>query len=102
MVGEPEQIRAVAVRLRADADRVRWLAGRVLATGDLQWHSPAAALFRARVADHVTSLRRGAADLETASRLFDVHAEAVSVARAELAKAVALGAGVGARLVGRG
>ena len=106
MVGDPEQIRAVAARLRADADRLRWLAGRVVGTGDVAWRSPAASLFHARVAERAQALGRCAVDLETAARLVEVHAEAVSVARAELAKVVAagaaLGAGLAARAAGRG
>ncbi|WP_457254045.1 hypothetical protein [Pedococcus sp. P5_B7] len=102
MVGEPEQIRVVAARLRAEADRVRWLATRVLGTGDVAWRSPAATLFRVRVAERADGLRRCAIDLETAARLVEVHAEAVTVARAELAQVVAVGAALGARVVGRG
>ena len=98
MVGDPEQIRTVAARLAADADRVRWLAGRVLGTGDVAWHSPAAGLFRARVAERAHGLRRCAIDLERAARLVQVHAEAVGTARAELAKVLAVGAALGAEL----
>ena len=98
MVGDPEQIRAVAVRLRSDAERVRWLASRALGTGDVAWRSPAATLFRARVAERAHGLRRCAGDLDTAASRVEVHAEAVSAARAELARVLALRA----RVVGRG
>lgn len=94
MVGDPEQIRVVAARLRVDADRVRWLAARVQGTGDLTWRSPAASLFRAQVSGRANALRGRAVDLDTAAGLVDVHARAVSAARSELA-------GVGAAIAGR-
>ena len=97
MVGDPEQIRAVAARLRADAERVRWLARRVVGTSDVVWHSPTASLFRTRATERAHGLRGCAADLETAARRVEVHAEAVSAARAELVRIAA----VGARVVGR-
>lgn len=87
----------VAARLRADGERVRGLAALVLGAGDVAWRSPAAHLFRARVAERVHGLRRCAMDLDAAARLVEVHADAVSAARSELARAL----GVAARVAGR-
>jgi len=104
MVGDPGEIRAVAARVRADADRVRWLAGRVAATGEVSWHSPAADLFRTAVAEQADALRRCAGALEDASRLVELHAAAVASARTELARLLAagveVGTTVGARVAG--
>ena len=100
MVGDPDQIRTVAARLRAEAERVRWLAGRVLGAGDVTWRSPTASLFRSRVTDRAHGLRHCAVDLETAAHLVEVHAHAVAAARSELARVI-IGAGLGARWAGR-
>jgi hypothetical protein len=94
MVGDPEQIWLVATRLGDEAERVRWLARRVVGAGDVAWRSPTASLFHSRVAERAHGLRRCAVDLETAARLVEVHAHAVSVARSELARVVARGAGL--------
>lgn len=99
MVGDPEQIRAVAARLRVDSERVRWLATRVQGTGELAWRSPAASVFRVRVAERANALRRCAGDLDTAARLVEVHAQAVSAAGTELAR---VGAAIAARVGARG
>src|SRR6185503_1760440 len=48
MIGHPHEIRAMATRLHADADRLRHLAVRVGRTRDLAWRSRAATLFRER------------------------------------------------------
>ena len=99
MVGDPEQIRLVAARLRADAERVRWLAGRVLGTGDVAWTSAAAELFRTRATERAHRLRGCAGDLEAAARLVDVHAEAVGAERSALSTVLAVGVGPGATTV---
>ena len=101
MVGDPAQIRVVAARLRAEGERVRWLARRVLATGDVSWQSPAAALFRVSVAELAEGVRRCAPELDEAARRVEAHAEAVAVARAELASVLAGGVPLGAALAGR-
>ena len=102
MVGDPDQIRAVAARLRSEAERVQWLAHRVLRTGDVAWRSPAADLYRWRVAERAHALRHCAEELDTAALLVDVHGQAVSAARTELARAgTAVVGGLGA-LGGRG
>lgn len=92
MVGDPEQIRAAAARLRADADRVRQLAARVGMTRDTRWRSAAAAAFRERVGERVHSLRRAAQGLDEAAGLVESHARGVAQARAEAARVAAMGA----------
>jgi len=87
MVGDPDQIRAVAARLRSEAERVQWLAHRVLRTGDVAWRSPAADVYRRRVAERAHALRHCAEELQTAALLVEVHGQAVSAARTELARA---------------
>ena len=99
MVGDPEQISAVAARSRAEAEHVRWLARRVLGAGDTAWHSPAAHVFRARVAERAHALRRCAMDLDSAAHRVEVHAQAVSVAPAEPSGVAALGARLAAAWV---
>ena len=92
MLGDPEQIRQVASRLAADADRVRWLARRVSQIGDVAWQSPAAHAFRSRVAEHVRTLGRCGDDLDASARRVAGHARAVEAARAEVLRVAALGA----------
>jgi hypothetical protein len=92
MVGDPQQIRAVAARLRADAEQLRRLARRVGLAGDVAWRSRAATLFRERVATRAHALRRAAGELDEAAGRVDAHAEGVEVARAEVARVAALGA----------
>jgi hypothetical protein len=94
MVGDPAQIRALATRLRADAERLRLLAQRVGRTRDIAWRSPAADLFRERVGERVHSLLRSASELDGAAHRVDVHAEAVEEARAEMVRVARLGAGL--------
>lgn len=92
MVGDPQQIRAMAARLRADADRLRQLARRVAATREAAWRSRAADLFRDRVGERAQALQRSAGELDDAARRVDAHAEGVEVARAEVARVAGLGA----------
>lgn len=92
MMGEPQQIRALAARLRDDAERLRQLARRVGATREVAWRSRAAALFRDRVGERAKALRRSAGELEEAARLVDAHAHGVEVARAQVVRVAGLGA----------
>ena len=92
MVGDPQQIRALAARLRADAERLRHLARRVGRTRDVAWRSRAATLFRERVAERAHALGCAAQELDEAARRVDAHAEGVEVARAEVARVAARGA----------
>ena len=101
MVGDPDQIRTVAARLRHEGERAHWLAARVIRTGDLAWRSPAADVYRVRVAERGLALRRCADDLHAAACLVDMHGRAVTAARAELARTgVAIVDGLGG-LAGR-
>ncbi|SDP71872.1 hypothetical protein SAMN04489867_3595 [Pedococcus dokdonensis] len=92
MLGDPEQIRLIARRLAVDATQLRRLARQVAHAGDVEWRSPAAALFRARVGERADGLRCRADQLEAAARLVSVHAEAVQGARQEVLRVAALGA----------
>lgn len=92
MLGDPEQIRQVARRLAADAERLRSLARQVGSAGEVAWQSPSAALFRTQVGERVGGLRCRADEVEAAARLVSVHAEAVEAARAEVLRVAALGA----------
>jgi uncharacterized protein YukE len=85
MVGEPEAIRAVARRLRQEAEQVRVTAGRIGATGDVPWRSGAADAFRERVAQRAAGSRRAAQLLHDAAEAVDQHARAVEAVRAGLA-----------------
>lgn len=98
MVGDPAQIRALAARLRADAERLRVLARRVAATQDVAWRSRAASLYRDRAAERSRSLQDSAAEVDEAARLVDAHAHGVEAARAEVVRVAGLGAGLGAGL----
>ena len=92
MTGEPQQIRALATRLRDDAERLRQLARRVGATRGVAWRSRAAALFRDRAGERAQAVRRSAGELDEAARLMDAHAEGVEVARAQVVRVAGLGA----------
>jgi hypothetical protein len=92
MVGDPQQIRALAARLRADAERLRQLARRVGATREVAWRSRAAALFRERAGERAHALQRSAGDLDEAARWVDAHAEGVEAARAQVVRVAGLGA----------
>jgi hypothetical protein len=92
MVGDPQQIRAIAARLRADADRLRLLAGRVGRTREVAWRSRAATLFRERVGERAHALQRSARTLDEAAQRVDAHADGVEVARAHVVRVAGLGA----------
>jgi hypothetical protein len=92
MVGNPEQIRVAAARLRAESEQVRRLARRVLGTGEVAWQSPAATVFRERVAERAHALQRSARTLDEAAQRVDAHAEGVEVARAQVVRVAGLGA----------
>jgi hypothetical protein len=94
MVGDPQQIRALAARLRADAERLRVLARRVGGTREVAWRSWAATLFRERVGEQAHSLQRSAGALDEAARRVDAHADGVEAARAQLVRVAGLGAGL--------
>jgi hypothetical protein len=92
MVGDPQQIRALAARLRADAERLRQLARRVGATREVAWRSRAATLFRDRVGERTHELQGSARSLDEAARWVDAHADGVEVARAQVLRVAGLGA----------
>lgn len=60
MGSDPEGIRRLAAGVRLQAERVQVMASRVRALGALRWRSPAADLFRLRVAARARSLDDGA------------------------------------------
>lgn len=80
MVGGPEEIRRLARRVGAEADRVREVARRVSGTRSVPWQSPTASAFRESVTLCVLSLHRTADRLEEAAALLRVHAGAVEAA----------------------
>ena len=86
MVGNPEQIRAVAARLRREAEQVRAVSGRVGATRGIAWRSAAADAFRERVSEAVHGERRSAQLLDDAAGAVDRHAAAVERVLDELAR----------------
>lgn len=92
MVGDPQQIRALAARLRADADRLRLLAGRAGRTREVAWRSRAAALYRERVGERAHALQGSARSLDEAAQRVDAHADGVEEARAEVVRVAGLGA----------
>jgi uncharacterized protein YukE len=77
MVGEPDRIRAVAARLRHEAEQVRALSSRVGATRGVEWRSAAADAFRDGVAEAGHGERRAAQLLDEAARAVELHAAAV-------------------------
>lgn len=91
-MGDPHEIRALATRLRADADRLRQLAVRVGRTREVTWRSRAATLFRERVGERAHALRRSAQQLDEAAGRVQAHADGVEAARAEVLRVAALGA----------
>jgi hypothetical protein len=60
MAADPEGIRRLAAGTRLQADRVQAMAARVRVLGGLRWRSPAADLFRLRVAARARSLDESA------------------------------------------
>lgn len=92
MVGDPDEIRALAVRLRAEAEQVRSLASRVARAREVTWRSPAATLFRERAQERAHGLQHAARRLEEAAGRVQAHAEAVEAVRIELLRVAALGA----------
>ncbi|NYG06449.1 hypothetical protein BJ986_000936 [Phycicoccus badiiscoriae] len=92
MVGDPDEIRALAVRLRAEAEQVRRLAWRVALAREVTWRSPAATLFRERAQERAHALQHAARRLDEASRRVQAHADAVEAARVELLRGAALAA----------
>ena len=94
MVGDPDEIRALAVRLRAEAEQVRGLASRVARAREVTWRSPAATLFRQRAQERAHALQHAARRLDEAARRVQAHADAVEAVRVELLRGAALGAGL--------
>lgn len=92
MMGDPHEIRALATRLRADAEQLRQLAARVGRARDVAWRSRAAALYRDRVGERAHALRRSAQRLDEAAGRVQAHADGVEAARAEVLRVAALGA----------
>ena len=80
MVGGPEDIRRLARRVAAEADRVLEVAARASATRSVPWQSPTASAFRDSVTLSVASLHRTAEHLDLASRALLAHAAAVESA----------------------
>ena len=99
MVGDPQQIRTLAARLHADADRLRQLVRRVAVAREVAWRSRAATLFRERVGERAHALQRSAEALDEAARRVDAHADAVEAARAQAVRVAGLGADL-ARVAG--
>jgi len=98
MVGNPEQIRAVAARLRHEADQLRSVSVRVGATRGIAWRSAAANAFRERVAEAVHGERRVAQLLEDAAAAVERHAAAVERVLDELARLARLAQEAAGRL----
>jgi hypothetical protein len=86
VVGDPDRIRAVAARLRREAEQVRAVSLRVGAAHAVEWRSAAAEAFRDRVSEAVHGERRAAHLLEEAALAFDAHAGAVERVLDELAR----------------
>lgn len=86
MVGDPAQIRAVAARLRREADEVRSVGARVGAARGVEWRSAAAEAFRDRVTEAVHGERRTAQLLDEAAAALDAHAAGVERTLAELVR----------------
>ena len=91
MIADPHEIRALAARLRADAQLLREFATRVGRTCDVAWRSRAATLFRDRAGERVHGLRRSAEQLDEAAGRVLAHADGVEAARAEVLRVAALG-----------
>lgn len=87
-MGDPGQLRALAARVRQEAERVRATAHRVEVASDVAWHSPAAYAFRGRVGVRVLGLCRVAQDLDEGAAAIDVHAAAVQGAHDLLGRVV--------------
>jgi uncharacterized protein YukE len=107
MVGNAEQIRALARRLQAEAEQVRHVAVRVGGTTDIPWRSPAATAFRQQVVERAQMLRGTARALDDAAASLEAHATGVESAVAELVRVaqkgeqLARGAVASVRAVGR-
>jgi hypothetical protein len=86
MVGDPDELRTVAARLRREADQVRSVSLRVGAARRVEWHSVAAEAFRERVSEAVHGERRAAELLDEAASAVDAHAAAVQCVLEELAR----------------
>lgn len=77
MYGDPGEIRAVARRLRALADRTRAEQSAVLRGRDVAWSSTAADAFRADLVERAGQVARCADELEQAAAAVEAHADEV-------------------------
>lgn len=68
MRGTPDGLRRLACTVRLEADRVRLMALRVRAVGAVRWRSPAAELYRQRVAARARSLEAAAEEAHDLAR----------------------------------
>jgi|GEM_PF-4022434 len=83
MVGDTAEaaaVRAAADRLQASARAVRDLARWSAVAGVVDWHSDAAARFRARLDEEVARLQAGASTVDGAAAALRAHARAVEEA----------------------
>lgn len=71
MRADPEGIRRLSAGARLQADRVQAMAARVRGLGSLRWRSPAADLFRLRVAARAHSLEESAEQARRLARALD-------------------------------
>jgi hypothetical protein len=92
--------RALALRLRCEAEDLRALSSAVGATGELAWRSPAAEAFRVRVGAASLRLRATATALDDAALAVELHGEAARAHLAELAELTALAGSVGEAVAG--
>lgn len=77
MYGDPDQIRAVATRLRAVADDVSTERAAVVAGMDVDWQSAAATAFRDELTEWAGSVGRSVEEIVQAAAAVDRHADEV-------------------------
>ena len=77
MWGDGEQVREIGREAARLSDDVRRQADSLSRCLGVQWESPAAERLREVLTGHVRSLRERADDLAGATRLLELHAEAV-------------------------
>jgi hypothetical protein len=70
--------------VRHEGEQAHRLAARVRVAGELEWRSPAAEVFRARVRHRVSALLRAAAAVDAAAEAMEEHAAACEAHLARL------------------
>jgi len=91
MVGDPDQVRALAATVRWEAERVRRIAVTIGGTRAVAWRAAAGEAFRERVSGLVHLLMQRSRQLDDAADDLDRHAASVQSVVDQVGRAVVQG-----------